>query len=98
MVRIDESDEGLYDIDRILSYDSRKQAAESQQYTITRVNDLSSKIQRVGGGLYYVSAYRDGVGVMAGCSCYDFSEYGEDFGRACVHIWAAILTGELMGD
>ncbi len=98
MVRIDEDDEGTYDIDRILSYDSRKQAAEGQQYTITRVNLVFRYVQRAGGEKHQIAAYRDSGGVMAECNCYDFSTYGRGFGRACQHIWAVILTGELMGD
>ena len=88
---IDEWDEGWYHEDRILMYDSRKQAAEKRQYTITDLGNNQYDVRRPGGVAHRVTICRRFGIPFAGCDCYDFSTYGSGFNRACQHIWVVML-------
>jgi hypothetical protein len=92
---IDEWDEGKYHEDRILLYNSRKQAAEKRQYNITSVGLNQYEVRRPGGVAHRVTICRRFGIPFAGCDCYDFSTYGGGFNRACQHIWVVMLTQDI---
>jgi hypothetical protein len=89
---IDEDDVGLYHEDRILMYDSRKQAAEKWRYSITDLGNDRYDVRRSGGVTHRVRAFRWHGFLAAGCDCYDFSTYGGGFNRACQHVWVVVMS------
>jgi len=88
---IKESDIGMYHEDRVMPYDSRKEAAEKRQYTVTVLGGGVWEVRRPGGATHRVELCWWYGFLIGGCDCYDFSTYGGGFNRACQHIWVVLL-------
>lgn len=94
--KIDLEEIGTYQESNIRMYDSRYDAAESSDFTVSRTNDYYWKCQRFGHSEHVVLAVLFNNSLYADCDCYDFQQYGKRFARACEHIWRIYRYEDVM--
>ena len=88
---LDMSDEGVYQNPHRSGYISRKARGSASGYTVSKVNDYTWNCRYLYHTPHTVWIFQYSRGVVAGCDCYDYHNYGHPYGRACSHVWNIYL-------
>lgn len=81
-------------------YDGKASREECGRYAYFQFTSAGSgrwTVRRYGSPSHAVRVCERFGLTLAECDCYDFQEYGEMYGRACIHIWAVRLRKTIVG-